>query len=512
MQDINSRNDTYSGGNSEDIVVDMRDVLYSMLRRWPLLLAGLLCGAVLLGAFGVWRGRNAVSSVQPAAVEDRVEAARKGLTPAQAEAVEGMYTQYREYSMLQTLLRDQYVEYMLDMDRVDASYLKTIKFLLTGDNVNPTGIFEVASVLGEEECLEIGKILAGETDLKTCMRLCRNRVVIYSDSSNKMNVSEKSELPIRFVLTLKIIGEYKGQCDQIQAVLERKMLKLQQDYTEAGGILDVQQFSSDYSNDVASYMKDTVATFSTQLRQVTDNLNYFQTNTIDKLDNDSKAYYELLKEQGQALKNEKAEDEGEKAEVREEKPRSWRSYLNKKYLVLGALAGLILAVLLALLQYILSHVLQSRESFEAMYGIPLRGALFMKGPRASGLRMALYRLFHTSDEWTEQKAAAMAQDLGIEMEKKGAGSLYLLLSESSEELRGLAEEMKKDLQDLHPQLDVSAGDPLEDQEQMRRLSGADAAVILVGIRKTRRETVVRQLQMCGRYGVPETGAVSLEVV
>ena len=64
----------------------------------------------------------------------------------------------------------------------------------------------------------------------------------------------------------------------------------------------------------------------------------------------------------------------------------------------------------------------------------------------------------------------------------------------------------------HPSLKVICGDPLNDQEQMKTLSGSDAAVLLVGLKKARREDVVRQLQMCGRYQVPLMGFVTLEVV
>ena len=126
--------------------------------------------------------------------------------------------------------------------------------------------------------------------------------------------------------------------------------------------------------------------------------------------------------------------------------------------------------------------------------------------------MKLYRLLHTEDELTRGKTAAIAQDMGIEMDKKNAGSLYLLLSDNSEELSSFAKALSDDMHSGHPNLKVVSGYPLNDQEQMKTLSEADAAVIMVGLKKARREDVVRQLQMCGRYQVPVMGSVTLEVV
>ena len=102
--------------------------------------------------------------------------------------------------------------------------------------------------------------------------------------------------------------------------------------------------------------------------------------------------------------------------------------------------------------------------------------------------------------------------MGIELEKKNAGSLYLLLSDNTEELSGFAKALSDDMHSQHPNLKVNCGDPLNDQEQMKALSGSDAAVLLVGLKTAAREEVARQLQMCGRYQVPVMGSVTFEVV
>ena len=523
-----------------EIVVDHWDAIYTLLRKWPLLLAGMLCGAVLFGAFSVKQGKqSAVVVEKPLPIEERAENARKSLGEARASEVEGLYAQYRVYVLLQSQMRNQQAEYLRDLERGDSNYVKNLKYLCSSEDAGPAGIFDLQTVLSEDVCLEIGKIIAGEADAQKAAALSRNRVIIISDQSYKLAVSSEEILPTQYILTVRIIGDDKSQCDQIQAVIEKKMKDIQQAFVNAGGKFEMTPFASEYSNSAAALVKDAVITLSGQTKGVTDNLNSFQLNTIDKLDSSARAYFELLKELRRTGATEKIEETGatekkeetgttEKkeetgtAEKKEEtgasaqanapQKASLKSLINTGLVVTGAVAGFFLMTLLILLWYTLTHVIQSGQSFASLCGIPINAAVYKKSPSANGLRLKLYRLLHTADELTRGKAAAIAQDMGIEMDKKNAGSLYLLLSDNSEELSSFAKALSDDMHSGHPNLKVVSGYPLNDQEQMKTLSEADAAVIMVGLKKARREDVVRQLQMCGRYQVPVMGSVTLEVV
>ena len=500
---------------NEEKVVDHWDAIYTLLRKWPLLLAGMLCGAVLLGAYSVRQSRRAAAAAKPVSIEERVESARAGIGETGAAEVEGLFMQYQEYRMLQSLLRNQQSDYLRDLERVNNSYMKTIKYLCSSEDAGPAGIFELQTVLSEDVCTEIGKITEGDgkiTEVENneidTAAISSNRVLLSVDQNYKLAVSSQEILPTRYILTLRIIGDDKSQCDQIQTVIERKMEELRQAYVDAGGRFEMAPFASEYAQSAADLVKDTIVTLSGQLKNVTDNLNSLQLNNIDKLDDNSKAYFELLKEQDRAAAGKAEEGTGTNAKANA----SLMSLISKKLVVVGALAGIFLMVLVMLLQYILTRELQSKASFVSLCGSPLTAAVYKKGPSSTGLRMKLYSLFHAADELTRGKAAAIAQDMGIELEKKKAGSLYLLLSDNTEELTGFAKTLSDDMHSQHPNLTVFCGNPLNDQEQMKKLSDADAAVLLVELKKARGENVVQQLQMCGRYQVPVMGSVTLEVV
>ena len=267
--------------NNEEIVVDCWDLIYTAIRKWPVLLAGMLCGAVLLGAFGVMRARRASASEKPVSIEEQIENARGALGESRASEIEGLYTQYQEYMILQSLLRNQQTGYLRDLDKINNSYVKTLKFLCTSEESSPLGIYELQTVLSEDVCLEIGKVIAGETDAKEAVALSRNRVLISVDQNYKLAVSSEEILPTRYIMTIRIIGDDKNQCDQIHEIIERKMTRLQQAYVDAGGTLEVTPFATEYANTAADLMKDYINSLSGQMRSVTDSLYVFQQNTIE---------------------------------------------------------------------------------------------------------------------------------------------------------------------------------------------------------------------------------------
>ena len=515
MQNEYQLNDSNMRRGSDEIVVDHRDAIYTLLRKWPLLLAGLLCGAVLLGAYSVKQGRQASAAAnaeKPLSVEERLENARKGLGEARASEIENLCAQSQVYTMLQSQLRNQHADYLRDIEGADNHYVKNLKYLCSSEDAGPAGIFDLQTVLSEDVCLEIGKIVAGETDAKKAAALACNRVVIFSDQSYKLAVSSDEVLPTRYIMTVRIIGDDKSQCDQIQAVIERKITGIQQAFVNAGGSFEMTPFASEYANSATTLLKDAIISLSGQIRSVREYSDSFQLNIIDKLDANARAYYELLKVQSRTENTEKKEETGTSAQANAPQQASLKSLIDKNLVTAGALAGIFLMALFILLKYILTHVIQSGQSFSSLCGISFNTAVYKKGPSANGLRLKLYRLLHTEDELTRGKTAAIAQDMGIEMDKKNAGSLYLLLSDNSEELSSFAKALSDDMHSGHPNLKVVSGYPLNDQEQMKTLSEADAAVIIVGLKKARREDVVRQLQMCGRYQVPVMGSVTLEVV
>ena len=214
---------------NEEKVVDHWDAIYTLFRKWPLLLAGMLCGAVLLGAYSVRQSRRAAAAEKPVSIEERIESAREGLGEAGASEVEGLFIQYQEYRMLQSLLRNQQSDYLRDLERVNNSYMKTLKYLCSSEDAGPAGIFELQTVLSEDVCEEIGRITEGESNEIDTAAVSRNRVLLTADQNYKLAVSSQEILPSRYILTLRIIGDDKSQCDRIQAVIEKKMEELRQE-------------------------------------------------------------------------------------------------------------------------------------------------------------------------------------------------------------------------------------------------------------------------------------------
>ena len=95
---------------------------------------------------------------------------------------------------MQSLLRNQQTGYLRDLDKINNSYVKTLKFLCTSEESSPLDIYGLQTVLSEDVCLEIGKVIAGETDAKEAVALSRNRVLISVDQDYKLAVSSEEIL------------------------------------------------------------------------------------------------------------------------------------------------------------------------------------------------------------------------------------------------------------------------------------------------------------------------------
>lgn len=502
----------------DEVIVSIPDFLLSAFRHWKLLLAGMLIGAVLLGFAGPFLRSGAaetenVSESETEALKKQVENARGALSESVAAEIEGLYLQYQEYATLQNMLRDQFVDFMRDEETANASWSKITKYLCTGEDIGPNAVFG-STVLGIAEYNEIAMIVNGGEIPEDPTRLVRNRVSVNTDNGNKMAVSDSEILPIHYVVTVRSIGNDKEQCDQIQEVVQKKLYKLTQQFVAAGGVLTIEPFTYEYSNDVATLMTNTIADINSQMKSITDAIYNLEQNAVGKKGDEAIAYYNLLKEQG-ALASELAEEEiidEEAAQPVQTESESGKISFSRTFALLGAFLGLFIGLFWLFLRYIGSPVLKTKGELSVSYGIPVLNAGLVMKHAGSALYVRMHRWVDDTELASEEQTGIIARDLGISLEKADRHSLYFLLTEPSEELKKKAEDAINRIREFQPGVQLSCGNPLTNQEAMQALSESDMAVIFAQMKKTSRPSLERQLLMCARYQVPVAGAVTLEVL
>ena len=477
-----------------DFEISLTDFFLEIIKKWPALLASMLVGALLLGAYGGFASSNAGEIT----LEEKIEASRSSLTEGKAAEIEGLYKQYQEYISLRRLLQDQYAEFMTDLETVGSSYVKVSKYLCESKEVSPLRLLDGVT-LGENEYKKIAEICGEKDYLKNGGR---NRVFFGIDSNDKTAVNDEEILPVTYILGIRVIGDSPEQCDEIQKVVDEKINTILSSYTSAGGEMTIKRFATEYDNNIMNVIDSTMVSQSTQLKNLSDAIANLQNNTIDKMAVEEKEYFNLLKEQGFA------NDANEEEETGTAGP-SIKSFLNKKFILLGAFAGLFAACFVLLLKYVFNKTVKTEDEIVTQYHIPLLYSLMLKADHPSSLVRKLYsKITHRKIDF-DNKADLIASDLLIQLKKQGADSLYLLVPSQNEKLLAETGKIAEKMNASDPQIHVYYGDPAKDAQQMERLAGADRALQVFMLKDTERDELKNQLLMCRRYEVPVMGVISV---
>lgn len=192
--------------------------------------------------------------------------------------------------------------------------------------------------------------------------------------------------------------------------------------------------------------------------------------------------------------------------------------INKKYLIVGALGGLILAALIILIKYIAAGTLRSVEDVEDALGLQViarfDGSNRFYDKRRTGLDRWLRRVKQKNKQKLsyEEEVDVAAARIRIESQKKGFRNFCIAVDS------GVALEKAKPagfLDDIAektetpPEVFVQR-DILKNPESMQKLSDAEGAVLVVQIENSRLMDVQYEKLMCMGYGAQVIGAIIVE--
>lgn len=206
-----------------------------------------------------------------------------------------------------------------------------------------------------------------------------------------------------------------------------------------------------------------------------------------------------------------------KANVQTEKEMFARN-IDKKFVILGALLGLVLAVIAIIIKYVASVTLKSAAEVEEDLALPVFG-------RFDGSHR-FYDKRHTKfDRWlrkikqrnphkteTAESVAMVAAKLQIAAQKNRYGKVCLLV-DSNVETDHVTE--KAFLQHIGEQAnhapEVLIGSNLLGSAQtVQTMSDADAVLLVFQTEKSRFTDVVKAHKLCESYSVPVLGAIVVE--
>lgn len=176
-----------------------------------------------------------------------------------------------------------------------------------------------------------------------------------------------------------------------------------------------------------------------------------------------------------------------------------------KYLVVGLLAGCVLAFGKIVLQYVFSNTLKTNMDFTSA-GIPVFGTVTMGENKKKKPSKAIARMRGTDLSDAEQKAKMIAADIEITADKDQLQSVYFLLTSGTESEKNTAEMVKNNISTCA----VRIGKPDENAEELKQLAGSGNVVVFSTMRKSDNQKTAAYLEMCERYHLNVLGAVTIQ--
>ncbi len=445
----------------EDILVNFRDLLVHILRRWRSIVIVTLIITILVGGlrYGLdWRRYTGALN----AADNETSITLEGLSLANANQVlqyQKLYQAQADYNRTAPLMQ-------IDPAMVNT---ETLSYLITGP-----------------KCLaaaELYRTHLGDTvpyaDISDSANPALDAAHIQELVTVTLQKHDTITTPDHTLLTIKIIAPSNPLRTAIAHTVRDRMTALQSVVAQAIG---------DHTLSLAA---DTVQTCVDTTLKTTQQNNLNACNTLrtnlksskDALSSAEKAYVEQMT----SLDNNPDTNSTPT-------PPS----INKKWLVLGLAVGLVMMLGIYGLGYVFSQTLKSREDFAERYGLYVFGSLSSADKPVSATERLIRRAFFKS---TGTPAAAMQQlryTAKTALADRSAATVLVLGNTDPALFTETTNALAAD--------GITLAIPSDEAAALEELATADAAVLAETIGQATYGEIYRTLELCDRLNTPVLGA------
>lgn len=436
----------------EDILINFRDLLVHILRRWRSVLIGMVVVTLLLTGFKYVKDQSAYENALAAHKDETAVIELDEASLANAEQV--MHYQ-KLYQTQAAYNRDSL---LMQIDPV-AVPTQTLSYLITGKQAYVTAAVYQTHLNNRELFANIAAAVAPQNDPSHIAELV---------STSLQSDNGADAIADHVILNIKVIAPTEALCASIAAEIKLRVNTVK---TSAVGITEH------------------TLTFIAETVQVTVD-NALKTTQQNNLNNCTTLRNNLKTTQDALTANEKAYIQQMTA-LDEENTAAAPTppSVSKKMVVLGIAAGLVLMAGLHALGYVFSRKVKSREDFAERYG-----------------------LFVFSDVAAQETLALAAQQLTLAVraavgEKENA-AVFITGSALDDKAATLFAPLKEALAKQGVTLDVLPA-ALTDAAAFEQLAGADAVVLAETLGVSTYGDIYREIETCERLDCPVLGAFIL---
>lgn len=304
---------------NDEVVIDLRVLMWEILRKWHIVLISCIVFAVLAGAFGMHKHKTENAEVS-------VEDLSKGLKPAEITKVNNLVsvqkridekTEYEKNSIYMSL-----DPYNVDIARTDFMLNKN------ADNKYIRQMY-VAYMFDGELFNNIAEEYSGDISVKNLAEL-----IGFVTVGGRANLNDDSEAnfekgdDLNRILSVRIYGKDKAQCEELQSLLIKNVKLYEKEVQKKYSNHSLEEISSSVYKTVDTGIASVKSTYDAQ---------------IVALYNEYQVLYNALSEAQIALFDkitstdaETAEDGAAGNEIEED---DTGSGISLKYIIVGILAG-----------------------------------------------------------------------------------------------------------------------------------------------------------------------------
>ena len=478
------------------ITVSIRDMLLYICSRWRILLIWFVAGAVLLGAFGVYR--NMKSDPEPVAAEE----AESELTDAEKiEAEMAAASIMKHIEQYDYLMEYKEKTVMMNVNYAD---MKVVAISFYIDNTKDGEFVRDTAELAAMVTSYGGSIMSSELKSKAAKEFDVPEEEAYFCYDGMISIEFGSAASGIFVV--RVYGDNEDYINRIVTLVSEVVFDRTEYVTGIFGkhSISVITDAMNYSSGVAFLDKQNAV--NTNINNVLYTVNRLR----DELDEASKTYVD-------AYIRENYEGEyyviPEDAETEVTKGTGFSlGMINKKFVIIGAFAGLIASAVVIMLKYLLSGKLRNYNDIEYTYDLPVIGTYDDPDGRTKKHNSALDRYIRSKrirrvSLDTEKNTEIICAKLALIAEKTGINNICVAISPAAPSGASFIGAVKESAAELSI---VIAENILRSAEAVRTMRSADGVILLEKMDESRFDTINEEIRMCISADINVLGVIVAE--
>lgn len=491
--------------NEEEVQIDLMTLLHYILRKWRSIIVVMLIVAVAANLYSVKKSMSeaaAVSTTEEVDIEKQIENAKEELTADELEQVEHVYSMY-EYNSQLYQENEEYLEKSMLM-QLNPNEIPTVmlnyQFKKDQADEELSNIFTMYenALLDEDTCTAIMQVF-GEEYANTSVR----ELISVTDTENGQNsdIIKLQNDKNSGILSIQIYAGSEEQCEQVAEIVKKRVMEYTEQLQQIFGTYTVNAISEQYyiSSDSNLNMQKSDAVNAVNVAYTT------MTNISAGLSEKQMGYFNLLVKESKdqpLVKEDTQETANMTANVQ---------YISMKYILIGLLAGMFLAVCWYAVIYIMTQTVKDVDEVKIITNLPVFGTVLRNNE--NGKRNMIDRWIDSwfahdkKSENNDLLLTRISHEVAMLAGQKDKKCLLITCSGSDQNLKKQADSLVEKLRKLGMNVTSTDGLVSDNTEVLKQLDSADSAVFVEQLMKSERNQIREAVELCRRCQVEVLGSV-----